>query len=335
MRASFLLSFALVLASGCDDIDRDADPRCACEVPAPLTQFEPLDEYDGEQWSVVVQPSDDQPALEAGLAWMWVPAGVEQLDGILVFSHHALGAEMFDDARWRAAAVKGRYALMEVDILDTNDPNRALAVPEQTAVMLEALIEAMAVETDRPDVATAPLVTWGHSAGSQLTTAIAAMMPDRMAAFIGFHGSVKNWQLEEDGEMFARLMAPEFLDVPGLLMVAQTDPTGLRDTTVAMLEAGHSRGAHWAVTVDADQDHWGTEGTFELMVPFVAAAFAPSSHEGWFGTLDHFHESTGDNTGIELVADVSIAPVSTGVDDHWLPTEAFADRWLAYHQRLP
>lgn len=314
MRRVTALVLGLLALSGCEESDRPQAAR--------------------EQWKVHLAPVADQPNLDEASASVWIPAGLDEVQGALVFSRHALGIEMYEDARWRQAAADDGYALIEIEILADDDTVAAFAFPDQAATMIEDLLDAAAIQTGHGELHDAPVVVWGHSAGAQMMTPAAALMPGRVAGFIAFHGSAQNQHLRPSDPLFDALMDPAFLDVPGLVMVAEHDPTGLRDASVRLIEEGQERGCRWALTIDPDQDHWGTEGTFDLMIPFVRLAFEGSTAAGWLGTMDHFHQATGDETGSEIVTHTAIEPLQPGVlpAGNWLANQDFAASWLAYHQ---
>jgi len=277
----------LVVASGCTDVD---DSRM--------------------RWSVTVSPSEDQPNLVDATARLYIPS--EEVSGAVVFSRHGLGYEMFEHERWRQAAADDGYALIEVDIVADDGKDTAVDYPDQAGLMVEDLLRAAARESGHRELHDAPLVVWGHSSGSQMIVPAAAHTSAHIAGFIAFHGSVRQAALDPELDTREVLLAPEFLDVPGLVMVAEHDPVGLRDASIDFVGEGRDRGAHWALTVDEGLQHWGYDGTLDLMIPFAALAFEPPV----------------DEPVVRLLNGPSFL---SGIEDHWLPNQDFAALWSDYH----
>jgi len=127
-------------------------------------------------------------------------------------------------------------------------------------------------------------------------------------------------------------------------MVAEQDPDGLRNASVDMLELGRADGARWALTVDADEGHWGYEHSWSVMLAFVEGVFALrvagdgtlvdlAEREGWCGDLVHKRSWQGDQ-GHEHVVGAQASPMSAAdaaSEGSWLLDEAFAQSWLDHH----
>ncbi|HUF46510.1 MAG TPA: hypothetical protein VMM93_01780 [Vicinamibacterales bacterium] len=184
---------------------------------------------------------------------------------------------------------------------------------------VELLLRRLGDESSRPELATAPLIIWGHSAGGQLGSRIASVLSQRTIAFIHYH---TNGGVREGQRALYR--------IPALLFVGGKDAAADAGLAEGAWRAGRLAGAPWTFATEPDADHgnpahlrqandllipWMTAVVRLRMSPDEASLRPVSERDGWAGQ-HRTREVSPYAMLIEPRADVS-----------WLPDEASARAW--------
>lgn len=228
---------------------------------------------EGREWAAEVEPTEEEPALEPTAATLWLPDGVESPRGVVVFSRHARGIDMFESEGWRLAAATESLALVEMDLRGHDGTQEVTRFADQGARQVQHVLEALADASGLPEVAERDLLLWGHSSGGMVVTALVSQMPERVAGYIPWHGSIEHTFLDPQRPLYADLSRPEFLEVPALVVLGDRDAPGIVDSTLSWMTFGEERDAEWALAIQANADHWTMDGSFEVMIPFTSAVF--------------------------------------------------------------
>ena len=180
----------------------------------------------------------------------------------------------------------------------------------------------------------------------------ASFMTERAVGFIGFKGATTRASAPYHNA--EQLMTAPFLEVPGLFVLAEHDADAILQSTQVTAD-GRALGARWALVFEVGGRHNAVGSTTDITIPFVetlldlripsetdvAAGPVPltplSEESGWLGHLTHHRIwKDGIDDGYEIIDDIAIAPADAPDDDaksaNWLPSEAFADTWLAYQK---
>ncbi len=317
----------------------------ACDERQSAPERSPDAEIAGTDWRAVIAPDEASPDLEEASVELFIPDHVDEVRGVLVFSHAGVGASEYLHYMWRSSAKAHGYGLMKATIGAVQGNWPPWEYPEQSAKLISRIFDAMAELTAHPELGRCPLVFFGHSAGGFWVTRLIALLPERTAGFVAFHGSL------ESNEMFS----PRVLAIPGLFLVAEYDPIWIRDRSAEDVENGRARGARWSLVLEPDAGHWDADSGRWLMAEFVetvlhrrvgpaadsstgpAALVELPEEQGWLGQLVHRSVYDGDeefeDQGKEVIISAGITPCCPDPElasrSNWLISERFAESWLS------
>lgn len=303
---------------------------------------------------------------------LWVPDGAAQVRGILVACHPSgSGPKPAFQQDYRPSA-NTTPAWAETVTTEWNAGNRAdlalqlvakrhvfalvglyftdqkpggagpgkVGMMDAHAAALDAGVTLLATTCKRPELATAPIATYGFSGGSGFAAYYAAANPARCLAFAHNKGaSIGDYDP-------AKLAAAE--TVPGLLCFGELDKPERLAAIQRTFATHRANGARWSLIPDYglahDSQGYGRflgaaflDRVIELRlprdwVPGTAPKLRPLAEDsGWLG--DH---RTWDGSGSSIVAATdSRAPVVTARTMSWLPDHGFAKAWRAVTTRKP
>jgi hypothetical protein len=253
---------------------------------------------------------------------LWYPRGLERARGIvvLVSGSNQDGRGLAEDWSWQQFAKRNGLALLGCYFTDYQpllDEEYAQAVLGSGQAMLDA-ITAISQETERCEIADAPLLMWGFSAGGQYDYAFACFAPERVIGFV-----------VNKGGFYHPVPAPsETWRVPSLMFIGADDLQRRIDAINAAYSSGRSQGAPWALAVEPDVAHdWGGsvalsrlffEGILPLRLPPEGgqALQDVDQSEGYIGDLSTLTISPAGST-----------PPANLAQTAWLPTESVAQAW--------
>ena len=181
----------------------------------------------------------------------WLPDGVESVRGVVVLvpGSNGEGRTMVDDVFWREFATKQKVALLGCRF--TDKPHDQAFIEDYVNVSKgsgQAVLDALAKFAERtkhPEVASAPLLMWGMSAGGQFNYEFVAWKPERVGAFI----------VNKGGIYYSALLSKAARAVPGLLFVGGTDLQSRVDTITGLFAVNRRGGAVWALVVEPGAGH--------------------------------------------------------------------------------
>jgi poly(3-hydroxybutyrate) depolymerase len=252
---------------------------------------------------------------------LWLPEGLAGVRAIVVMTpgSNGDGRPQVEDAGWQAFAVKNKVAL--VGCRFTDKPHDQGFIEEYVNVSrgsgkaLETALSAFAERSKHPELATAPLLLWGMSAGGQFNYEFVAWKPERVAAFV----------VNKGGIYYSALLSREARNVPGMLFVGGSDMDSRISTITGLFAVNRRGGALWALANEPGAAHV-VGRSLELAKMFfedvlsarVAAALRPMSEKDGF--VADLKTKTFQPAGASGPADQSTA---------WLPTERVARAWQA------
>ena len=181
----------------------------------------------------------------------WLPDGVESVRGVVVLvpGSNGEGRTMVDDVFWRAFATKQKVALLGCRF--TDKPHDQAFIEDYVNVSKgsgQAVLDVLAKFAERtkhPEVASAPLLMWGMSAGGQFNYEFVAWKPERVGAFV----------VNKGGIYYSALLSKAARAVPGLLFVGGTDLQSRVDTITGLFAVNRRGGAVWALVVEPGAGH--------------------------------------------------------------------------------
>lgn len=182
---------------------------------------------------------------------LWCPPDVARVQAVLVLNpgSNGDGRGAVDDPVWRAFAVTHRLALVGTRFTDKkHDQNFIEEYVNVSKGSGQALLDALgrlATRASHPELASAPLLLWGMSAGGQFNYEFVAWKPERVVAFV----------VNKGGIYYSALLPPAARRVPGMLFVGGKD-LEFRTNTIAGLFAVNRRGgALWALAEEPGAAH--------------------------------------------------------------------------------
>src|SRR6266404_6016937 len=150
---------------------------------------------------------------------LWYPQNAAPIEAVVVLMPGSNGdaRPMVDDPVWRDFAIHHRLALLGCQLTDKpHDQNFIEVYANASQGSGQALLDglaAMAKRSEHAELAQAPLVLWGMSAGGEFNYEFVAWKPERVVAFV----------VNKGGIYYTALAPRAARDVPGILFVGETD----------------------------------------------------------------------------------------------------------------
>jgi len=182
---------------------------------------------------------------------LWVPPDAGRLRAVLILNpgSNGDGRGAVDDPVWREFATKQRLALVGTRFTDKpHDQNFIEDYVNVSKGSGQALIDALgrfATRCAHPELATAPLLLWGMSAGGQFNYEFVAWKPERVAAFV----------VNKGGIYYSALLPLAARQVPGMLFVGCKDLDSRTQTITGLFAVNRRGGALWALAEEPSAAH--------------------------------------------------------------------------------
>ena len=256
---------------------------------------------------------------------LWVPGQTDAVRAVLVLvpGSNADGRAEASDPAWRAFATRYRLALVACQFTDR--PHELPFIEEYAnasngsgQALLDAL-GALAVQAKRPEIAAAPLLLWGMSAGGQFNYELVAWKPERVLAFV----------VNKGGIYYTALAPRAARSVPGILFTGEKDLWSRNDTIEGLFAVNRRAGALWALAEEPNAAHVVGRSREVAMVFFEDVLDLRLGGTAGGAAPKQLAEKDG------FLGDIStrtIAPAATatpGSPTAWLPTERVARAWQA------
>lgn len=181
----------------------------------------------------------------------WHPLEAKVLRGVLVLvpGSNADGRAMAQEPFWQTFARQHDLGLLGCCLKDRPHENMnieeyARAGAGSGAALLEALTR-LAKSASRPEIAHAPLLLWGQSAGGEFNYEFACWKPERVLAFT----------VNKGGYYFTHLAPPATRRVPGIFFIGGKDEE-FRILSIRGIYAVNQRaGAVWKLVAEPEEGH--------------------------------------------------------------------------------
>jgi len=255
---------------------------------------------------------------------LWLPdaSGPVRALAILVPGSNGDGRAQVDDPVWQAFAVKHRVGLVGVRLTDKQHDQMFIEhyvdVSKGSGQAFLDALTSLAKQSNHAEVATAPCLLWGMSAGGEFNYEIAAWKPERVVAFVVNKGNVYYTALASDA---ARR-------TPGILFTGEKDLAFRVDAIAGLFAINRRAGALWAYAQEPGVGHEVAHSREFALVFFDEMLNARLDDGGHLKPLDEKAGLFGDSKAqtVQPVGDTkppSAYPVS------WLPTARVARAWQA------
>ena len=252
---------------------------------------------------------------------LWTPRTNEKLRAVLVLvpGSNGDGRAMAQDTVWQAYASKNQLAIVACRFTDKKHDQGYIEdyvnVSRGSGQALLDAINHFAMRSGHTEIASAPLLLWGMSAGGQFDYEMAAWKPERVAAFI----------VNKGGIYYSALTPRETRAIPAMLFIGGKDLEQRVHTITGLFALNRRGGALWALAEEPGVGHVVGKSRDVSMLFFedvLAARLNPD------GTLKTLGEANG------LVGDVKThefgPPAAKGTPNYpsvWLVTERVAKAW--------
>jgi poly(3-hydroxybutyrate) depolymerase len=275
----------------------------------------------------VVPPGENYDKAEFRL---WMPGDSGMVQGVVVLmpGSNGDGRPQIADTVWRAFAVHNRLALIGCRF--TDKPHDQGFIEEYVDVargsgqaLLDALL-AFAASARHPELADAPLLLWGMSAGGEFNYEFTNWKPERVVAFV----------VNKGGIYYTALVSRAARSVPGILFTGEKDLES-RISTITGLFAINRRGeALWALAEEPGAGHIVGRSRDLALIFFsdVLALRLSGTNAGANGqrSLRALSEKDGFLGDIKLKTFRPTAGLAApNSPTAWLPTERVARAWQA------
>jgi poly(3-hydroxybutyrate) depolymerase len=252
---------------------------------------------------------------------LWLPTGVDAVQAIavLVPGSNGDGRGQVDDPVWQNFAVRHKLALVGVRL--TDKPHDQGFIEEYVNVSQgsgQAFLDAMtsfAARARHPELATAPFLLWGMSAGGEFNYEFVCWKPERIVAFV-----------VNKGNIYYTALAPKAArSVPGILFTGGKDLEFRTSTITGLFAINRRGGALWALAEEPSAAHVVGRSRDVALVLFEDAL---ALRVGDGATLKPISEKSG------FLGDIKAKTFQALGEDRvpnyptaWLPTARVAERW--------
>ena len=257
--------------------------------------------------------------------YVYVPESVETVRAAFYISMHGIGN--IKTPILQKFAEEEQLALVAMN----GDPVKRGV---KSVSVLEEYIQKLADLSGHPELAQAPIMTFGHSNGTGFSASFPRDWPARTIAWVAFHPGFSGY-----------VQFPNTEKVPALVMCGSRDKYFLnarQDKVVAKMRS--SRQAAMCAMIECGVGHSPADApaTWAFIIDFLKAAMRVRLAEdgslkpvdiksGWLGAT--YDLEAGGHQRLE------IAPYADFPGDkstaNWLPDGTFAKIWQAYGQRDP
>jgi dienelactone hydrolase len=267
---------------------------------------------------------------------LWYPSAAGPFRGVVVLmpGSNGDGRSQVDDPVWQAFAVSQQLALVGARLTDKPHDQGFIEhyvnVSQGSGQAFLDALAALARRSAHPELATAPLLLWGMSAGGQFNYEFVNWKPERVAAFV----------VNKGGIYFTALTSRAARNVPGLLCVGGKDLDSRTQTIAGLFALNRRAGALWALAEEPGAAHVVGRSRdlallyFEEIIPLRFPAAGARGDEA--SALRPLAEGAG------LLGDPRTRSVRQpndpglpGYPMAWLPTSRVARAWEALVNERP
>jgi len=179
---------------------------------------------------------------------VWIPDRAKPVRGMiaLVPGSNQDGRGDASAGDWQALAAELGFGLVacQFDSGSQDEIGYCYAAQGSGKLLLEAL-QQFSKTQNRPEVAQAPLLLWGHSAGGQFNYNFACWKPERTLAFI----------VNEGAGGYDTPLNSQTRFIPAILFVGEKDTEERRRSITSLFLNSRSKGALWALCVEKGVGH--------------------------------------------------------------------------------
>jgi poly(3-hydroxybutyrate) depolymerase len=270
----------------------------------------------------VIPPGENFDKAEFRL---WLPAGAAPVRGVVVLmpGSNGDGRSEVSDTVWQQFAVRNQLALVGCRL--TDKPHDQGFIEDYVNVshgsgqaLLDALT-AFAASARHPEIAAAPLLLWGMSAGGEFNYEFVNWKPERVASFV----------VNKGGIYYTALASRAARSVPGILFIGGKDLESRVEVITGLWAVNRRGGALWALAEEPGAAHIVGRSRDVAMALFedVLVLRFDAEHPTVLKPVTEQSGLLGDLKSKAFQPVGSTRPATEGTA--WLPTERVARAWQA------
>jgi poly(3-hydroxybutyrate) depolymerase len=261
---------------------------------------------------------------------LWVPRDAGKLRAVLVLvpGSNGDGRAMAEDTTWQNFAARNKLAIVACRF--TDKPHEQNFIEDYANVSQgsgQALLDGLshlAARAGHPEIASAPLLFWGMSAGGEFNYEFAAWKPERVVAFV----------VNKGGIYYSALTPRATREVPALLFIGGKDLESRVNTITGLFAVNRRGGALWALTEEPGAAH--VVGRSRDMSIIFFDDVLPLRLSDSAGALKPLAESAGFIGDFKSKSTRAVADSATpNYPTAWLPTARVARAWQAMLTEKP
>jgi lysophospholipase L1-like esterase len=216
-------------------------------------------QLDAVQWRQAVQEKGEGPKEDCTLD-LWVPGGIEYVQGVVVISGHGSGQTLYKHPDLRKIARELRLAIFKF----VGNPMQRGFWPKS---LLYDQLRTFGQKSQHPELEHAPLFLYGHSNG----TGFSAIFPATE------HAHVWGWVSMRPG-ITAQVYQPGAATVPGMIMFGENDPffakPSQQENMAVVEKMRKDHAALWHFAVEPGTGHGPGEKSWPLVFSFLRHSWA-------------------------------------------------------------
>jgi poly(3-hydroxybutyrate) depolymerase len=261
---------------------------------------------------------------------LWYPRGAGDLRAVLVLvpGSNGDGRAMAEDSTWQSFATRNKLAIVACRF--TDKPHEQSFIEHYVNVSQgsgQALLDGLshlAARSQHPEIASAPLLFWGMSAGGEFNYEFVAWRPERVVAFV----------VNKGGIYYSALTPRATRQVPAMLFIGGKDLESRVNTITGLFAVNRRGGALWALAEEPGAGHV-VGRSRDLSIIFFDDVLPLRLGES-STTLKPIAESSGFIGDFKSKATRAVADSATpNYPTAWLPTARVARAWQALVTEKP
>jgi hypothetical protein len=267
---------------------------------------------------------------------LWYLDDHKTLRGIIVLmpGSNGDGRGLADEPFWQNLAQKHDFALVGCYFTDHQHENMEIEnyanVKEGSGQALLDVISLFAKSSGHSELADAPIILWGHSAGGEFNYEFVCWKPERVLAFV----------VNKGGFYFSALAPKHAREVPGIFFTAENDLESRKDIVKGIFLMNRRVGALWAFAEEPGAGH--EIGQTQKLAGIFFDEVIPLRLHKKSSDADSSVELQTIPVNSGYVGDIkapSYSPVAEGRKSDfpaaWLPGSKFAEAWLLFIKNKP
>lgn len=263
---------------------------------------------------------------------LWYPSNVKRIRGVVVLmpGSNGDGRNMADEPFWQSFARRYRFALVGGYLTDHPHDDMAIEqyadVKDGSGMALLRALSMFASQSQHAELANAPLLLWGMSAGGEFNYEMACWKPDRVIAFV----------VNKGGVYYTALASKQARAVPGILFTGQNDLESRIAIVKGLVAMNRRFGAAWTFAEEPGVAHV-VGNSRQLAARFFSAVLpmrlpVHSTGNGPVVLQNISEESTYVGNATTHTYSRYSKPGQNGYSLSWLPNKSFAISWLSFIQ---